>query len=183
MRAANGQFLKGTHWRREAQHWDADWLRNEYEVKQRSTGEIASETGTTDAAIIYWLKKHGIPRRSTSQARAVKHWGLTGEANPMHGRTGDKNPRYVDGSSPERQRMYAQGNGRDFIRSILKRDGFKCVRCGEEKSGRKSMHVHHIKPWAGNPDLRFDKTNVVTLCRGCHSFVHSKENKDKEYLK
>lgn len=182
MRAANGQFLKGTHWRPEAPHWNAGWLRNEYETKQRSTGEIADQIGITDAAVIYWLRKHGIDRRTVSQARAIKHWGSFGSDNPMYGRTGDKNPRYVDGSSPERQRMYAQGEGKDFIRSILKRDGYKCARCGAEKSGKKSLHVHHIKPWAGNKKLRFDMSNAVTLCRTCHSWVHSKENKGMEFL-
>lgn len=28
MRADNGQFLPGTHWRPEAPHWDAIWLRH-----------------------------------------------------------------------------------------------------------------------------------------------------------
>lgn len=183
MRAANGQFLKGAHWRHESPHWDANWLRNEYQTKQRSTGEIAEEIGITDAAILYWLKKHGIQRRSVSQARAIKHWGAVGEANPMHGKTGDKNPRYIDGSSPDRQRLYAQGEGREFLRSILERDGYRCAHCGAEKGARKSLHVHHIKPWAGNSDARFDPANAITLCRGCHSWVHSKENKNKDYLK
>ena len=183
MRAANGRFLKGTHWRQKAPHWDSAWLSNEYEGKQRSTGEIAVQAGTTDAAIIYWLKKHGIPRRTVSQARSIKHWGQNGEANPMHGKIGEKNPRYVDGSSPERQRLYAQGEGREFLRRILLRDGYKCVRCDAVNTGKRSLHVHHKKPWAGNPELRFDENNVVTLCRKCHSWVHSKANKEKEYLR
>lgn len=57
MRAANGQFLKGTHWRSEKPHWNADWLREQYADLGRSAGDIAVEAGTTDAAIFYWLKK------------------------------------------------------------------------------------------------------------------------------
>lgn len=83
MRGADGKFLKGAHWRPKAPHWDAEWLREQYEMRGRSTGEIAIETGTTDAAILYWLKKHGIARRSTSQARAVKHWGANGAAKVL----------------------------------------------------------------------------------------------------
>lgn len=128
MRAANGQFLPGTHWRPEAPHWDAAWLRREYVDNGRSTGDIAAEAGVTDAAIFYWLKKHGIPRRSISDARALKKWGVSGKVNPMFGRTGNANPRFVDGSSPERQRMYAQGEGREFLRLVLNRDGYRCQR-------------------------------------------------------
>lgn len=64
MRAANGQFVKGSHWRRPALHWDAAWLRNEYEQQGRSAADIARDAGTTENAILYWLTKHSIPRRS-----------------------------------------------------------------------------------------------------------------------
>ena len=182
MNAASGQFLPGTHWRPEAPHWGAAWLCSEYVEKGRSTGEIAAEAGTTDAAILYWLKKHGIPRRSVAEARALKKWGVSGEANPMHGKTGAANPRYVDGSSPERQRMYAQGKGKAFVRGVLARDGYRCRKCGAPKGKPKSLHVHHIEPWAGNEALRFDASNAVTLCRPCHSWVHSRANLDGEFL-
>lgn len=182
MRAANGHFLKGTHWRKKAPHWDAEWLRAQYVDNQRSTGEIAVEIGITDAAVIYWLRKHGIARRSIASARSVKHWGSQGEANPMYGKTGAANPRYIDGSSPERQRMYVQGHGRAFIRGVLVRDAYRCRRCGAPKTKPRSLHVHHVKPWAGNPALRFDLSNAVTLCRGCHSWVHSRKNTDREFL-
>ena len=182
MRAASGQFLPGTHWRPVAPHWDAAWLRAEYVDKGRSTGDIAIEAGTTDAAILYWLKKHNIPRRNVAQARALKKWGVSGEANPMHGKTGSANPRYVDGSSPERQRMYAQGEGKALVMNVLARDGYRCRKCGATKGKPKSLHVHHIAPWAGNEALRFDTSNAVTLCRPCHSWVHSRANVDKEFL-
>ena len=91
MRAADGRFLKGSHWRPAAPHWGAVWLREQYEGLGRSAGDIAADAGTTDKAILYWLKKHGIQRRNVSQARSIKHWGATGEANPMHGKTGAGN--------------------------------------------------------------------------------------------
>jgi hypothetical protein len=180
--AGDGRFVKGQHCRSPRPHWGKEWLHQQYVVLARSTGELAAECRCTDANILYWLKKHGIARRTVAQARAVKHWGASGAANPMHGKTGEANPRYVDGSSQERQRLYAQGEGRAFIRGVLARDGYRCRRCTAPKAGSKSLHVHHIKPWAGNPALRFDPTNAATLCRPCHHWVHSNNNTDGEFL-
>lgn len=181
-RRANGQFAKGSHWRTPSPHWQRQWLITEYVVKARSSAEIAAEVGCKQNNIQFWLKKHGIPARTISQARSVKRWGATGAANPMFGKTGNLNPRYVDGSSPERQRLYVQSAGREFLKRVYARDGYRCRRCAAPKAGPRSLHVHHVKPWAGNPTLRFDDTNAVTLCRPCHSWVHSKRNVAREWL-
>jgi len=182
MRDNLGRFKKGSHWRQRKPHWDREWLHEQYTALGRSTGDLAAECGCTDANLLYWLKRHGIDRRSIAQARALKHWGVSGEYNPMHGRTGDANPRYVDGSRPERQRLYAQGHGKAFIRGVLKSDGYRCRRCASAKTAPKSLHVHHIKTWAGNPTFRFAVDNAVTLCRACHSWVHSRANVEREFL-
>lgn len=174
-----GRFAKGTHWRPRRAHWDRAWLEREYTTNLRSAANIASEVGCRESNIDYWLAKHSIPRRSISEVRAKKHWGVRGPANPMFGKRGALNPNYVDGSSPERQRLYARSEGRTFLRSVYERDGFKCVRCA---SPRRTLHAHHIKPWAGNAALRFDSTNVVTLCNVCHAWVHSNKNVAREYL-
>jgi hypothetical protein len=91
-------------------HWDAAWLRNEYLTKRRSSGDIALEAGVTDAAIIFWLRKHGIPRRSAAEARAAKHWGVSGEANPMHGKCGPLNPRWKGGVSPQWRKAHPEAS-------------------------------------------------------------------------
>lgn len=181
-RKANGQFERGTHWRPKKAHWDRDWLYREYVDRKRSAAEIATEMGCGANNIHFWLKKHGIPTRDVAAARKVKHWGQFGSDNPMFGRTGNRNPRYVDGSSPERQRAYVQSLGREFLKAVYARDSYRCRRCGAPKSGPRSIHAHHIKPWAGNPSLRFDITNAVTLCRPCHSWVHSRSNASREWL-
>lgn len=179
MQRSRGRFVAGTHWRSARAHWDRDWLNARYMADRMSAREIAAAIGCTENNILYWLAKHGIPRRSVEEIRAVKYWGVTGAANPMYGKAGALNPRYVDGSSPERQRMYVSGVGRAFLRDVLKRDSYKCRRCGAPKGAPKSLHVHHVRPWAGNTDARF---NAVTLCRPCHSWVHSKANAFGEYL-
>jgi thymidylate synthase (FAD) len=178
----DGRFVKGQHWRPPQKHWQREWLEQQYVTLGRSSGDIAAECGCTDGNIMHWLRKHGIARRTISEARKLKHWGVSGADNPMHGKTGALNPRFVDGSSPERQRMYARGEGRAFIRAVLGRDGYHCRRCGTPNSGRKSLHVHHVKPWAGNAALRLDPNNAVTLCRPCHQWVHSRGNTEGAFL-
>ena len=183
-RQKNGRFAKGVHaYRQPRPHWDKTWLHQQYVDLGRSSGDIGKEIGVTDAAILFWLKRHNIARRTVAGARKIKKWGVSGPANPMFGRTGPLNPRYVDGSSPERQRLYAMSIGKDFKSQVLIRDSFCCVRCGKGRIGPRSLHVHHIKSWAGNPDTRADPDNAVTLCRGCHSWVHSRANIAQEYLK
>ena len=176
------EFKKGQHWREPKPHWERDWLVREYVDLRKSAFDIAKDVGCTDANIIFWLKKHGIERRTTSAARSIKRWGCKGASNPMFGRTGEKNPRYVDGSSPERQRLYAQSSGKSFLIAVYTRDGFRCVKCAKPNAGVRSLHAHHIRPWAGNRDLRFAMDNVVTLCNTCHHWVHSKRNVEREFL-
>jgi 5-methylcytosine-specific restriction endonuclease McrA len=117
-----------------------------------------------------------------SIAASVPKPYLRGKRNGMSGRTGNTNPNFKDGSSPDRQRLYASSEWRAILRAVYARDDYRCRRCGSEKLRKRWLHAHHISPWAGNPTLRFDLANLVTLCRPCHSWVHSKANRDREYL-
>lgn len=177
-----GRFKKGAHWRPHAIFREKAYLRSEYVAKNRSTGEIASEHKVTDAAILFWLGKHGIKRRTVSEARKIKHWGLSGAKNGMFGKCGDKNPRWIDGSSPERQTMYARSFWKEIALAVKSRDGFKCVRCDAPHGTKNRLHAHHVKPWAGNPESRFDLSNIITLCGLCHNWTHSRRNVKNEFL-
>jgi hypothetical protein len=86
------EFKPGQHWRPRRPHWDREWLVREYVERQRSSGEIAADIGCTDLNVIYWLRKHGIARRTMAGVRAIKHWGVSGKANPMFGKTGELKP-------------------------------------------------------------------------------------------
>jgi 5-methylcytosine-specific restriction endonuclease McrA len=174
--------LKGGHWRNETRLWDKEYLKKEYVEKNKSAKDIAKENGITENGVFYWLAKHKIPRRTTSEARKVKKWGSRGSSNPMYGRCGDKNPRWIDGSSPERQKIYARSFWKELAKAVYERDGYKCKRCGAKHTGKNKLHAHHIKPWAGNPNSRLDLKNIIVLCSDCHTWVHSKGNKKSEFL-
>ena len=56
--------------------------------------------------------------------------------------------------------------------AVRTRDGFICQLCHKKPKRRRSIHAHHIVPFAKNAGLRFDVNNGITLCRLCHRRVH-----------
>lgn len=54
-------------------------------------------------------------------------------------------------------------------KEILKRDNFTCAWCSKVGG---ELNVHHIELWSVKQDRRFDRTNLVTLCKACHLSVH-----------
>ena len=176
------EFKPGQHWRPRKPHWDKDWLVREYVTRGRSTGEIAAQIGTTDANVLHWLRKHGIPRRSVSGARALKHWGLPGEANAMFGKRGALTPGWKGGCTPERQAFYASAEWSAVSRFVWGRDCATCRRCGhKQKNGERAIDIHHIISFA-EASSRAEPSNLVLLCRPCHRFVHSRKNAGWEFL-
>ena len=51
---------------------------------------------------------------------------------------------------------------------VLKRDDFRCVKCGRSPATNKGiqLHVDHIKPWAGDGETVLP--NLQTLCSECN---------------
>lgn len=162
---------------------DPTWLQREYVEKQRSTGEIGRELGMTEANVIFFLRKHGIKRRTMSEARAVKHWGADGEKNPMFGKRGAEAPSWKGGVTPERQGFYTSDEWKAVAKTIWKRDRGICQRChkkAQDDPGH-AFHIHHIVSFAVR-ELRSEASNLVLLCTQCHRWVHSKKNADRLFL-
>ena len=183
MRNEKGQFQKGHHWRPAREFRSKDWLLKNYVQQGMSTGEIAAMFGVTDAAVIFWLRKHGIPRRSVSAARYIKHWGAVGCDNPMWNKRGELNPNWRGGVTAERQAFYSSAEWRTACAEVWKRDRATCRRCEmkKEESADMPFHIHHIIPFE-SVDGRADTGNLVLLCEACHQFVHSRKNVAREYL-
>ena len=57
---------------------------------------------------------------------------------------------------------------KDWIKEVIKRDNFKCQKCGTDKK----LVAHHIVGWHESIELRFDIKNGLTLCRSCHMEHH-----------
>ena len=54
----------------------------------------------------------------------------------------------------------------------MKRDEFLCALCQEST---KTLEAHHIRPWRSHPELRFQLSNGITLCRRCHEAIGDRE--------
>lgn len=175
------QFKRGQHWRKPAPFREKNYLLKEYGEKQRSAQEIALEHGVTENAILYWLQKNEVRRRTVKQVRANKHWAVSGEQNGMFGKFKDESPNWRGGITPERQGFYSSAEWVTACSIVYKRDNCTCQRCGVTKSVKNPIHVHHIVSFAVR-HLRAEASNLILLCKRCHNWVHSRENKNKEFI-
>ena len=182
---ARGRFVKGEHWRPPQAFREREYLEREYVGKQRSAADIAREFGVGATAVLFWLDKLGIPRRSIAEARRAKRWAASGSANGMYGRRGPQTPSWRGGVTPERQALYSTPEWAAAVMAVRTRDRGVCRRCGAKPSGRlqaqRFFHIHHVVSFAVR-HLRCDPDNLVLLCRACHLFVHSRENTEHEFI-
>ncbi len=181
MRNQKGQFSKGYTWREEKPYWNKRWLQHRYTIMCKPASQIAKEQGCKENNILYFLNKHGIARRTMSHIRKHKYWGSGGEQNGMFGRSGNLNPNWRGGITPERQSLYCSQEWASVIKLVWKRDRWECRKCHTEKTSNTAFHIHHMIPFEA-VELRCDLGNLVLLCKGCHNWIHSKENKLGEYV-
>ena len=59
---------------------------------------------------------------------------------------------------------------------VLRNGGRKCAECGSVRT----LHCHHIKTWDEYPELRFDVSNGMVLCKECHIARHPFMTKYKD---
>ena len=171
------EFKKGYHWRNEKEYWKRDWLYREYVELKKSALEIAKPFGITESAILFWLKKLKIPTRAMSEIRKNKKWGSSGDKNPMYGKRGKDVPSWKGGVTAERAKIYSSIEWKNLVKLVYGRDKGKCKRCGN--IGK--IDIHHIIPFHIK-EYRLRLDNLISLCKNCHRWVHSKKNKMKEFI-
>lgn len=174
-RTPNGAFQKNTHWREETKLWNKEWLFEQYIIKQRSMQDIATEMSVSEPAVRHWMYEHDIESRDVSEARKIKYWGASGEANPMWGKRGEDSPNWRGGFTPDRQKLYASVEWKTAVREVWGRDAGTCQYCKIQKTKNIGFDIHHIIPYATGVRVA-DPTNLVLLCIDCHKFIHSKKN-------
>lgn len=87
--------------------------------------------------------------------------------------TGANNPNWKGGIAPKNHLIRASKEYKDWRGAVYERDRHTCQYCGDNTGG--NLHAHHIFPFAGFPEHRFDTWNGTTLCVDCHNKLHYKE--------
>lgn len=97
---------------------------------------------------------------------------------------GSISPNYKGGITPERQAVYSSLEWKECIKKVWKRDNASCRVCGlhQNNSRDKKFHIHHIVSFVVK-EKRTDINNLVLVCQKCHHFLHSKKNKNKQFIK
>lgn len=73
---------------------------------------------------------------------------------------------------PPRKHEITYGWRWDCLSRRYRIDNPLCEDC--EKNGRvePSREVHHIVPLSVDPSLKYELSNLVALCKGCHAIRH-----------
>ena len=71
---------------------------------------------------------------------------------------------------------------RDLRKVIINRDGGYCQRCFIKYDiiETKNLQVHHIKPRIEYPELMFEETNLICICKTCNLQLGVDEELDFE---
>ena len=71
---------------------------------------------------------------------------------------------------------------RDIRKVIISRDGGYCQRCFIKYDiiETKNLQVHHIKPRIEYPELMFEETNLICICKTCNLQLGVDEELDFE---
>jgi len=90
-------------------------------------------------------------------------------------RYGPDNPAWKGGVTPETMKLRKCAEYEEWRTAVFEHDDYVCQTCGQVGG---NLVAHHIKRWANYPKLRFVVSNGLTMCRPCHTRLHSKGYRD-----
>lgn len=67
--------------------------------------------------------------------------------------------------STKTDRLKSSKQYKDWRRQVFERDNWTCQECGVRNN---KLHPHHIKAKSTHPELVFEVSNGITLCKDCH---------------
>lgn len=74
----------------------------------------------------------------------------------------------------DRDSFYKTKQWIDVRAYIVERDKNECQTCKDRGLvTTNNLIVHHIEPIEYKPDLALEESNLITVCIGCHNYIHS----------
>lgn len=68
--------------------------------------------------------------------------------------------------------IYRSRRWRKFRQSVMARDEYQCQECKRYGRIKQAETVHHIKHADEAPELFYDMSNCVRVCKDCHNKLH-----------
>ena len=168
--AVNGEFA----------HRDYEWLRAR-RAEGLDLAGIAAQAGVTTHTIRKSLKRLGLQYTTAErsrlsgasqrgQRRTVKPQIWTAErlAAVRHARSGERSNFWKGGVTEERANVGRWT--REQAPRVHAQFEFRCVLC----TGTSHLCAHHVDPVWNNPGRAWEFENLISLCRGCHQRLHSR---------
>lgn len=105
---------------------------------------------------------------------------MKGKKQPLEARKkisaklmGEKSPNWKGGIAKYNKKTYRNTlEKRLWLEACMKRDDYTCLVC---LSRGVRLEIHHIKTWSEYPELRYEVSNGITLCKSCHRMTFKKE--------
>ena len=85
---------------------------------------------------------------------------------------GDKNNFYIDGRHEFYEDNWTSNSEARRVRvKVFRRDNKTCQCCGLKK---RDINAHHLFSRNTHPELIYEESNLITLCKECHTEFHTK---------
>lgn len=81
---------------------------------------------------------------------------------------GEGNHNWRGGVTSENDKIRKTIQYKEWRKGVFDRDNYTCQGCGRKEDVSGKLNAHHIKQFSKFPNLRFELTNGITLCKPCH---------------
>ena len=123
-----------------------------------------------------WFKKGKRPNIETEFSKGSIPWNKGLERPEMSG----KNHWNWKGGITSWQNIIRHSlKYKKFRTKVFKRDNYICQICGQ-RGGK--LNADHIKPFSLYPELRFEMSNMRTVCEECHRKLPTFAGRIKNYV-
>lgn len=89
------------------------------------------------------------------------------------------------GKKHDSQRKHVSRNTKfqKLRKAVIKRDGAHCQRCRIKFNWMTfdNLQAHHIKSFRDYPELAYDESNIIIVCRNCNLELGNSNKLDFEY--